>query len=141
MNRQEAHSIGRTLTRRCLLGASGGMALLIGSGPGLAQRLLVNNVTERRETMDIKRNGSRPSGKGPEAYFTGTVRVDPVFQVGDPMWLNAGSVTFEPGARSAWHTHPARSNLDRHVGLRLGPVRGRADRRSPSRGRGVVSTR
>ena len=57
--------------------------------------------------MDIKRNGSRPSTTPPEAYFTGAVRVEPVFQVGDPVRLNGGSVTFEPGARSAWHTHPA----------------------------------
>ena len=111
MNRQEAQSIGRKLTRRCLLGASGGMALLIGSCPALAQRLLVTNVTNRRETMEIKGNGSRPSGKGPAAYFTGTVRVDPVFQVGDPARVSGGHVTFEPGARSAWHTHPLGQTL------------------------------
>jgi quercetin dioxygenase-like cupin family protein len=111
MDRQEAQSIGRRLTRRCLLGVSGGIALLVGSAPGIEQRLMVNNVTERRETMDIKRNGSRPSSKGPEAYFTGAVRVDPVFQVGEPTRLNAGSVTFEPGARTAWHTHPLGQTL------------------------------
>ena len=104
MDRQE-HSIGRGLTRRCLLGVSGGTALLIGSRAGIAQKL------ERRETMDIKRNGSRPSGKGPEAYFTGTVRVDPMFQVGDPARVSGGHVTFEPGARSAWHTHPLGQTL------------------------------
>ncbi len=117
MDRQEAHSIGRKLPRRCLLGVSGGMALLVGSGPGIAQRLMVNNVTERRETMDIKRNGSRPSTKGPDAYFTGAVRVDPVFRVGDPVRLNAGSVTFEPGARTAWHTHPLGQTLIITAGL------------------------
>jgi len=63
MNRQEPQSINRKLTRRSLLG----MAWLIGSGPVIAQRLLVTDMTERRVTMDIKRNGSRPSGKGPEA--------------------------------------------------------------------------
>jgi quercetin dioxygenase-like cupin family protein len=56
--------------------------------------------------MDIKRSGSRPSAKGPETWFTGTVRVDPLFQVGDPARLNGGHVTFEPGARTMWHTHP-----------------------------------
>jgi len=61
--------------------------------------------------MGITRNGSRPSTKGPEAYFSGSVRVDPVFQVGDPVRLNAGSVTFEPGARTAWHTHPLGQTL------------------------------
>jgi len=111
MNRQKAQSIGRKLTRRCLLAGSGGMALLLGSCPAIAQRLPVTNVTERRETMDIKRNGSRPSGKGPEAYFTGTVRVDPMFQVGDPARVSGGHVTFEPGARSAWHTHPLGQTL------------------------------
>jgi len=111
MNRQEPQSIGRELTRRSLLGASGSMAWILGSCPVIAQRLLVTNVTERRATMDIKRNGSRPSGKGPEAYFTGTVRIDPMFQVGDPARVSAGHVTFEPGARSAWHTHPLGQTL------------------------------
>ena len=133
-------SIGRKLTRRWLLGASGGMALLVGSGPGIAQRLMVHNVTERRETMDIKRNGSRPSTKGPEAYFTGAVRVDPVFQVGDPMRLNAGSVTFEPGARTAWHTHPLGQTLIITAGCGWVQTEGGPSRRSPARGRRVVST-
>ena len=61
--------------------------------------------------MDIKRNGSRPSGKGPEAWFTGTVRVDPMFQVGEPARVSGGHVTFEPGARTAWHTHPLGQTL------------------------------
>ena len=61
--------------------------------------------------MDIKRNGSRPSTKAPEAYFTGTVRVDPMFQVGDPARVSGGHVTFEPGARTAWHTHPLGQTL------------------------------
>ena len=56
--------------------------------------------------MDIKRNGSQPSGKGPDEYFTGTVRVDPLFEAPDPARVRGASVTFEPGARSAWHTHP-----------------------------------
>jgi quercetin dioxygenase-like cupin family protein len=61
--------------------------------------------------MDIKRNGSRPSGKGPEAWFTGTVRVDPLFQAGDPTRVSGGQVTFEPGARTMWHTHPLGQTL------------------------------
>ena len=56
--------------------------------------------------MDIKRNGSQPSGKGPAEYFTGTVRIDPLFQTSDPARGLAASVTFEPCARTAWHTHP-----------------------------------
>ena len=61
--------------------------------------------------MDIKHNGSRPSGKGPESYFSGRVRIDPLFQVGDPARIAGGLVTFEPGARTAWHTHPLGQTL------------------------------
>ena len=61
--------------------------------------------------MNIKRNGSQPSGKGPAEYFTGTVRVDPLFQAPDPARVAGASVTFEPGARTAWHTHPLGQTL------------------------------
>src|SRR6267154_4078591 len=61
--------------------------------------------------MDIKRNGSRPSGKGPAEYFTGAVRVDPLLQATDPARVAGASVTFEPGARTAWHTHPLGQTL------------------------------
>jgi quercetin dioxygenase-like cupin family protein len=105
------------VTRRCLLGVTG-MGLLATSGPGLAQIPMIPDVTERRKaTMDIKRNGSRPSTKAPEAYFSGAVRVEPVFQVGEPVRLNGGSVTFEPGARTAWHTHPLGQTLIIIAGL------------------------
>src|SRR5436309_6772245 len=57
-------------------------------------------------TMDIKRSGSQSSGKGPAEYFTGTVRIDPLFQAPPPARALAVSVTFEPCARTAWHTHP-----------------------------------
>lgn len=117
MGQQERHSTGLKLTRRRLLGITGGMGLLAGSCPALAQRSVVNDATERRQPMDITRNGSRPSTKGPEAYFSGSVRVDPVFQVGDPVRLNAGNVTFEPGARTAWHTHPLGQTLIIMAGL------------------------
>jgi len=56
--------------------------------------------------MILKRNGSQPSIKGPEAWFTGTVRIDHMHQPTEPSRVGAASVTFEPGARSAWHTHP-----------------------------------
>jgi quercetin dioxygenase-like cupin family protein len=72
---------------------------------------------ERKTTMKIDRNGSRPSTKGAQDYFSGSVRVEPVFQVGEPMRLNAGSVTFEPGARTAWHTHPLGQTLIITAGL------------------------
>ena len=61
--------------------------------------------------MEIKRCGSRPSGKGPEKYFTGAVRVDPLFEAADPARARGASVTFEPGARTAWHTHPLGQTL------------------------------
>jgi quercetin dioxygenase-like cupin family protein len=56
--------------------------------------------------MEIRRCGSQPSIKGPAEYFTGAVRMDPLFEAPGPARLAAVSVTFEPGARTAWHTHP-----------------------------------
>ena len=61
--------------------------------------------------MDIKRNGSRPSSKGPAEWFSGTVRIDPLFAVTAPARAAANAVTFEPGARTAWHTHPLGQTL------------------------------
>jgi quercetin dioxygenase-like cupin family protein len=55
--------------------------------------------------MDIKRNGSQPSTKGSTEYFTGTVRIDPLFQANNPARAVGASVTFEPGPRTAWHIH------------------------------------
>ncbi len=56
--------------------------------------------------MEIKRIGSQPSGKGPADWFSGTVRIDPLFPVSEPARAAGNYVTFEPGARTAWHTHP-----------------------------------
>jgi quercetin dioxygenase-like cupin family protein len=61
--------------------------------------------------MEIKRSGSQPSGKGPAEYFTGAVRIDPLFEAPEPARVRGASVTFEPGARSAWHTHPLGQTL------------------------------
>ena len=61
--------------------------------------------------MDIKRNGSQPSAQGPADWFTGTVRIDPLFTATDPARAAGASVTFEPGARTAWHTHPLGQTL------------------------------
>ena len=61
--------------------------------------------------MDIKRNGSRASGKGPTENFTGMVRIDPLFEAPDPARGAGASVTFEPGARTAWHSHPLGQTL------------------------------
>src|SRR5215203_3043767 len=61
--------------------------------------------------MEIKRSGSEPSGKGPDDYFTGTVRIDPLFSPPEPSRVAGALVTFEPGARTAWHTHPLGQTL------------------------------
>jgi quercetin dioxygenase-like cupin family protein len=61
--------------------------------------------------MLIKRSGSHPSGKGPAEYFTGTVCIDPLFEAADPARAVGASVTFEPGARTTWHTHPLGQTL------------------------------
>ena len=61
--------------------------------------------------MDIQRSGSQPSGKGPAEYFTGTVRIDPLFNPPAPARAFGATVTFEPGARTAWHTHPLGQTL------------------------------
>lgn len=61
--------------------------------------------------MDIKRGGSQPSGKGPAEYFTGSVRIDPLIQAPEPARVTGAHVTFEPGARTAWHTHPLGQTL------------------------------
>lgn len=61
--------------------------------------------------MEIKRNGSQPSGKGPAEWFTGAVRIDPLFKAPEPARASGASVTFEPGARTAWHTHPLGQTL------------------------------
>jgi quercetin dioxygenase-like cupin family protein len=62
-------------------------------------------------TVEILRVGSRPSGKGPAEYFTGTVRIDPLFTAPEPARATGACVTFEPGARTAWHTHPLGQTL------------------------------
>ncbi len=61
--------------------------------------------------MEIKRNASQPSAKGPEDYFTGSVRIDSPFQGTDAARVSGAIVTFEPGARTAWHTHPLGQTL------------------------------
>jgi quercetin dioxygenase-like cupin family protein len=78
--------------------------------------------------MDIKLSGSQPSGKGPPEFFTGVVRIDPLFQTPAPGRSLGVSVTFEPGSRTAWHTHPLGQTLLVTAGCGLvqcwgGPVR------------------
>jgi quercetin dioxygenase-like cupin family protein len=78
--------------------------------------------------MDIKRNGSQPSSQGPAEYFTGNVRIDPLFRAPEPARVSGAYVTFEPCARSNWHTHPLGQTLIVTAGCGLvqswgGPIR------------------
>jgi quercetin dioxygenase-like cupin family protein len=66
---------------------------------------------EKGPRMEIKRSGSQPSAEGPAEYFTGRVRIDPLFQAPEPARGLGASVTFEPGARTAWHVHPLGQTL------------------------------
>jgi quercetin dioxygenase-like cupin family protein len=91
------------ITRRRMLAASGGLAVMAAAG---AAETPTGRTTERNATMEITRCGSQPSRKAPVEYFTGAVRQDPLFQAPAPARVSGGSVTFEPGARNAWHTHP-----------------------------------
>jgi quercetin dioxygenase-like cupin family protein len=61
--------------------------------------------------MDIKRSGSQPSNKGQAEYFTGNVSIDPLFQPNDTVHASGSSVSFAPGARTAWHSHPRGQTL------------------------------
>ena len=91
--------------------------------------------------MEIKRNGERASTIGSEDYFTGRVRVDPLFGPPEPARASGGSVTFEPGARTAWHLHPLGQTLIVTAGMRPGTAGGRAGRRNPAGRRGVDTAR
>jgi quercetin dioxygenase-like cupin family protein len=98
------------ITRRCILVGAGGVAGLAAAGVAVAQT--PTDATQARSgTMQITRAGSQASRPGPTEYFTGAVRVDPLFPVREPGRASAGSVTFEPGARTAWHTHPLGQTL------------------------------
>jgi quercetin dioxygenase-like cupin family protein len=67
--------------------------------------------------MKITRSGTQPSAKGPDDWFTGTVRIDPLFAATPPARAASAAVTFEPGARTAWHTHPLGQTLIVTFGL------------------------
>src|SRR5262249_19280308 len=93
-------------------------------------------VTKEIE-MDDKRNGSRPSGKGPAEWFTGSVRVDPLLEAAEPAHGRGASVTFELTARTAWHTHPLGQTPIRTPGVGSAAL-GRPYRRNPTGRRGLV---
>src|SRR2546428_8881681 len=76
-----------------------------GTAPGSGSSPTVS--VQDSQTISITRSGSQPSQKGSAEYFTGSVRIDPLFPARYPSRVSSASVTFEPGARTAWHTHPA----------------------------------
>jgi quercetin dioxygenase-like cupin family protein len=98
------------ITRRRMLAAGGGLAALAAAGEGPVQDRK-GTPQHRKGNMQITRSGSQPSQKGPDEYFTGSVRVDSRFQGSAPARVGGGTVTFEPGARTAWHTHPLGQTL------------------------------
>jgi quercetin dioxygenase-like cupin family protein len=106
------------MTRRNALVAAGGFAALA-AGKGRSDAVETPNVPteQRKATMEIIRNGTRPSAKGPAEWFTGSVRIDPLFQAPVPARGFGASVTFEAGARTAWHTHPLGQTLIVTTGL------------------------
>jgi quercetin dioxygenase-like cupin family protein len=87
--------------------ATSGGLITIAAARGMA----TEERTSRGMIMDIKRSGSEASRKGSADWFTGPVRVDPLFQAPEPARVSGGHVTFEPGARTAWHTHPLGQTL------------------------------
>jgi hypothetical protein len=107
-------------------------------------------LSEGVKKMEVKKSGSQPSQKGPEEYFTGSVRVDPLSQAPEPARVSCVLVTFEPGARSAWHWHPLGQTLvvtqgcgwaegrDTRRGRRLVPSQREALARRDSDDRGVA---
>src|SRR5258707_6634875 len=102
-------------SRRQVIAASAGFAVF-----SAMRANAETSIVQRRSAImdiDIKRNGSRPSTKGSPDWFTGSVRVDPLFQAPGPARVSGGQVTFEPGARTAWHTHPLGQTLIITAGL------------------------
>src|SRR5271154_4334769 len=95
------------ISRRRVFAATAGIGAMLIGGPAAA----AEPKATRRATMQITRSGTQPSGKGPAEYFTGAVRVDPLFKAQPPARAVGGHVTFEPGARTAWHTHPLGQTL------------------------------
>jgi quercetin dioxygenase-like cupin family protein len=91
------------LTRRHMLAATGSLSAMAAVGPAAAQ--------QRNATMKITRSNSQPFRKGPAEYFTGAVRIEQPFAGSAPARISGAFVTFEPGARTNWHTHPLGQTL------------------------------
>jgi quercetin dioxygenase-like cupin family protein len=98
------------ITRRRMLVASGALAAIVAAKPATPGTPTAR-TRGRNGTVEITRIGSQPSRKAPAEYFSGAVHQDPLFQAPAPACVSGGSVTFEPGARAAWHTHPLGQTL------------------------------
>jgi quercetin dioxygenase-like cupin family protein len=107
----------KDVIRRTFLKLAGAAALALPVVAGA--RAAAPPAKGGRSRMEIKRNGTQPSGKGPAEWFTGSVRIDPLFQAAAPARAAGASVTFEPGARTAWHTHPLGQTLIVTAGVGL----------------------
>jgi quercetin dioxygenase-like cupin family protein len=101
------------ITRRRILATTGSLTVLSAA----AFPMPATAAEGGSNTMEIKRNGSHWSAKGSADYFTGAVRIDPLFEAPEPARVRGASVTFEPGARTAWHTHPLGQTLIVTAGL------------------------
>ena len=99
------------LTRRSMLALSGTVAIWAESARAALAGATAAIRKETTMDMEIRRSGAQASRKGPAEWFTGTVRIDPLFAAPEPARVSGGMVTFEPGARTAWHTHPLGQTL------------------------------
>src|SRR5205809_1352767 len=100
------------ILRRRFLTTMGTAAATAFSFAAILRGETTTSAIQRKELdMEIKRVGTQASTKGPSDWFTGTVRIDPLFQANAPARAAGASVTFEPGARTAWHTHPLGQTL------------------------------
>jgi quercetin dioxygenase-like cupin family protein len=101
------------ITRRNMLAATGGLSALAAVGPeaAFADKKLTEPTRPGNGTMEIRRGGSQPFANGPAEHFTGAARIDPLFEAPDPARASSASVTFEPGAHTAWHAHPLGQTL------------------------------
>jgi len=117
MRNDDENCRARVMTRRRMLAGAGGLAVVAAGSAAAREPAIIKSITGRMPIMEIKRSGSQPSAKGPEEYFTGTVRIDAPFKGSAPARVGGATVTFEPGARTAWHTHPLGQTLIVTAGL------------------------
>src|SRR6267142_5046869 len=100
------------ILRRRFIKTMGAVAATAFTFPAILRGQMTTSAIQRKElNMEIKRVGTQASTKGPVDWFTGTVRIDPLFQANAPARATGANVTFEPGARTAWHTHPLGQTL------------------------------